>query len=193
MVLDSNVDPRHVWYAANLNQDVAFDRNINIWFGWLAKHNAAYHLGATQKAVHDLWYAQLAALAKKPAGGIIGPDEWTDAFLGAGYYQQTWTDLADVFSQWVHQHDLAPLRFAYESQDTPGDDNGYAVYDAVQCSDVQWPQSWARWAEGQLGGLPEGPVRDLGERLVQRALPVLAGQARHAGEGRRQQGRAAAC
>ena len=37
MVLDSNVDPRHVWYAANLDQDIAFDRNINIWFGWLAE------------------------------------------------------------------------------------------------------------------------------------------------------------
>ena len=147
MVLDSNVDPRKVWYAANLDQDVAFDRNINIWFGWVAKHNSAYHLGSTQKAVHDLWYAQLAALAKKPAGGIIGPDEWTDAFLGAGYYQQTWTGLADVFSQWIHHHALAPLKSAYESQDTPGDDNGYAVYDAVQCSDVQWPQSWSRWAK----------------------------------------------
>ena len=75
--------------------------------------------------------------------------------------------------------------------DTPGDDNGYAVYDAVQCTDVQWPQSWATLGEGQLGGLPEGTVRDLGQRLVQRAVPVLAGQGRHAGEGRRQQGRSA--
>ena len=53
MVLDANVDPRGVWYAANLDQDTAFDRNINIWFGWLAKYDSVYHLGATQKAVHD--------------------------------------------------------------------------------------------------------------------------------------------
>ena len=32
MVLDTNVDPRNVWYQANLNQDVAFERNIKIWF-----------------------------------------------------------------------------------------------------------------------------------------------------------------
>jgi pimeloyl-ACP methyl ester carboxylesterase len=146
MVLDSNVDPRKVWYAANLGQDVAFDRNINIWFGWLAKHDSAYHLGKTEQAVSKLWYAQLAGLDKKPAGGIIGPDEWTDAFLAAGYYQSTWTDLANVFSRWVHHHDLAPLKYAYLAQDTPGDDNGYAAYDAVQCSDVRWPQSWSRWA-----------------------------------------------
>lgn len=28
MVLDSNVDPRHVWYEANLRQDIAFERNM---------------------------------------------------------------------------------------------------------------------------------------------------------------------
>ena len=145
MVLDSNVDPRRVWYAANLDQDTAFDRNINIWFGWLAKYNSVYHLGATQKAVHDLWYAQLAALTKNPAGGKLGPDEWTDAFLYAGYYQSTWTDLGDTFAAWIHNHDLNAVLAAFKDADGPGDDNGYAVYDAVQCSDVQWPTNWATW------------------------------------------------
>ena len=54
MVLDSNVDPRNVWYQANLDQDVAFDRNIKIWFGWLAKYDSVYHLGKTEKAVEKL-------------------------------------------------------------------------------------------------------------------------------------------
>jgi pimeloyl-ACP methyl ester carboxylesterase len=147
MVLDSNVDPRKVWYAANLGQDVAFERVMNIWFGWVAKHDSAYHLGKTQKAVHDLWYAQQAALAKQPAGGTIGPAEWNDAFLLAGYSQFNWTGLADVFSAWVHQHDVAALTSAYISADTPGDDNGYAVYLAVSCTDAHWPLSWARWAQ----------------------------------------------
>ena len=26
-----------------------------------------------------------------------------------------------------------------------GDDNGFAVYAAVQCTDTQWPTSWAKW------------------------------------------------
>ncbi len=145
MVLDSNVDPRRVWYPANLDQDTAFDRNINIWFGWLAKYDSVYHLGATQKAVHDLWYAQRAALTKNPAGGKLGPDEWTDAFLDAGYYQSTWTDLADTFAAWIHNHDLNAVLTAFKNADGPGDDNGYAMYDAVQCSDVQWPTNWATW------------------------------------------------
>ena len=33
LIMDSNVDPRRVWYQANLDQDVAFNRNIKIWFG----------------------------------------------------------------------------------------------------------------------------------------------------------------
>ncbi len=35
MVLDSNVDPRRAWYRANLDQDVAFDRNIGLFFDWI--------------------------------------------------------------------------------------------------------------------------------------------------------------
>jgi hypothetical protein len=31
--------------------------------------------------------------------------------------------------------------------DAPGDDNGFAVYNAVQCTDVQWPTSWAVWSK----------------------------------------------
>src|SRR6202789_55156 len=93
LILDSNVDPRNVWYKANLNQDIAFNRNVNIWFGWLAKYNSYYHLGATAAAVSKLWYAEKATLAKDPINGVVGPDEWTDIFLEAGYYQQTWLQL----------------------------------------------------------------------------------------------------
>jgi pimeloyl-ACP methyl ester carboxylesterase len=145
MVLDSNVDPRKVWYQANLDQDVAFDRNINIWFGWLARFDNMYHLGRTQKAVHDLWYSQRQQLGNRPAGGIIGPDEWTDIFLGAGYFQQTWTDLANAFAGWVHRGDWQRLKAEDDSANSVGDDNGYAVYNAVQCTDVQWPTNFAKW------------------------------------------------
>ena len=157
MVLDSNVDPRRVWYAANLDQDTAFDRNINIWFGWVAKYDSVYHLGKTQKAVHDLWYAQLAALTKHPAGGKLGGDEWTDAFLYAGYYQSTWTDLGSVFAAWIHNHDLNAVLAAFKNADGPGNDTGYAVYDAVQCSDVQWPTNWATWAKDNAAIYQKAP------------------------------------
>jgi pimeloyl-ACP methyl ester carboxylesterase len=148
VILDSNVDPRNVWYTANLNQDVAFNKNINIWFRWLAQHNSHYHLGATGAAVSKRWYAELTTLAAHPIGGVVGPDEWTDIFLGAGYYQLTWLDLGAAFANWENTHSTAAgnaLVSEYQNSDTPGDDNSFAVYNAVQCTDVQWPKSWAVW------------------------------------------------
>jgi hypothetical protein len=34
----------------------------------------------------------------------------------------------------------------YKATESPGDDNEFAVYNAVQCTDVQWPLSWAKWS-----------------------------------------------
>lgn len=145
MVLDSNVDPERIWYLANLDQDVAFNRNINIWFGWVAKYDSVYHLGKTESAVRNLWYSTLRKLGQHPADGKIGASEWTDTFLYAGYYQSTWTDLADTFAGYIHKNDVANVEEHYLSANTYGDDNGYAVYLGVQCTDVQWPRSWSTW------------------------------------------------
>ena len=145
MVLDSNVDPRKVWYSANLSQDIAFERVINIWFGWVARYDSVYHLGTTQAAVKKLWYDTRAALVARPAGGKIGGSEWTDIFLPAGYTQFAWTDLAETFAGYLQHNDVANLVQHYIAANGLGDDNGYAIYDAVQCTDVQWPTSWATW------------------------------------------------
>ena len=145
MVLDGNVDPRDVWYKANLNQDVAFNRNIKIYFDWIARYDSVYHLGATEQKVERLFYRTQAKLIGHPAGGIIGPDEWTDVFLSAGYYVFGWEDVANAFAAYIHDGDYSQLKDLYDSANPPGDDNGYAVYDAVQCTDVQWPTNWNRW------------------------------------------------
>jgi pimeloyl-ACP methyl ester carboxylesterase len=147
MVLDGNVDPGRVWYTANLDQDIAFNRNIKIYFGWLAKYDAVYHLGKTGATVEKLFYATQAALAAKPAGGTIGPDELTDVFLQAGYYVFGWENVAAAFASLVKDHDPAKLKALYDQNNTQekGADNGYAIYLAVQCTDVQWPLSWPKW------------------------------------------------
>ena len=145
-VFDSNVDPRRVWYAANLDQDVAFERNMKIWFAWLAKYDAVYHLGKTERAVEARWYAERSRLLKHPAGGVVGASEWTDIFLYAGYYQQTWLDLADLWATWNKDHRNAqPLVDEYNSANTVGDDNGFAMYLGVQCVDAPWPRDWNVW------------------------------------------------
>jgi pimeloyl-ACP methyl ester carboxylesterase len=149
LIMDSNVDPRRVWYQANLDQDIAFNRNIKIWFGWLAQHDSVYHLGKTEKAVESRFYAEKARLFQHPIQGLVGPDEWIDVFLQAGYYQQTWLQLGSTFANWASTHGTkagAAVVSLYQAVDTPGNDSGFAVYNAVQCTDVQWPTSWAVWS-----------------------------------------------
>jgi pimeloyl-ACP methyl ester carboxylesterase len=146
MVLDSNVDPRHVWYQANLNQDRAFDRNIHIYFRWVAKYNGVYHLGSTEKAVSTRYNKDLAKLTRHP-DGRLGPDEFADAMEGAAYYIFGWKDLAIAWRTYaLHGHAGEMIR-QYASSDDPTDDNGFAVYNAVQCTDVQWPTKWSRWSK----------------------------------------------
>jgi pimeloyl-ACP methyl ester carboxylesterase len=144
MVLDSNVDPRKVWYQANLDQDRAFNRNIEIYFGWVAKYHSVYHLGSTKKAVSALYYKDLAKLTKHPAGKL-GPDEFNDALQGAAYYIFGWEDLAKAWRAYALHGRAAPMIKQYVESDGPGDDNEFAVYNAVQCTDTQWPTKWSRW------------------------------------------------
>ena len=87
----------------------------------------------------------LADLDAHPAGGLIGPDEWTDLFFGAGYYVFGWEDIANAFAGWVHNGDWKPLKALYDSAVGVGNDNDFAVYLGVQCTDAHWPQSYARW------------------------------------------------
>ncbi len=157
MVFDGTVDPRNIWYQANLEQDVAFEKVMQVWFGWLAKYNSTYRLGSTAAEVQDRFYAEQGELYKSPADGVIGGSEWTDVFLQAGYFQFTWTNLADVFSKWANDQDAAPLVKAYQSVAKVGDDNSYAVYAAVQCTDTQWPQQWQTWKDDNSRVFPEAP------------------------------------
>ncbi|PRY25767.1 alpha/beta hydrolase [Pseudosporangium ferrugineum] len=145
MVFDGNVDPRRVWYAANLDQDVAFDKNMDTYFAWVARYDSLYHLGKSGKTVKQKYYATLQKLRKAPAGGLIGPDEWNDIFVSAGYYVFDWTVIAQAFSGWVNDGDAELLLALYPEAGDPGADNGYAMYLATQCTDVQWPLSWTKW------------------------------------------------
>ena len=155
MALDGNVGPSDVWYDANLNQDVQFDKNINYYFGWIAKYDNLYHLGKTQKAVHDFYYATIEKLKKKPVlykepdGSTLGagPDELTDNILNAGYRRSwaVWNAYATGLAAYK-TGDLKTFAETFGGPTTGGaDDNGFAVYNAVQCTDVQWPTSWAKW------------------------------------------------
>jgi pimeloyl-ACP methyl ester carboxylesterase len=164
-VFDGTVDPRGVWYDGNLAQDAPFDRNINIWFGWVAKYDSVYHLGNTKAKVRKLFYDTQAKLYAHPVqaqGGKLGGSEWSDSFLYAGYYQSTWTDLADVFAGYINDDDVDALESAYLDASGYGDDNGYAMYLGVQCTDASWPKSWSKWSRDNWAIYADAPYETWG-------------------------------
>ncbi|AGL14167.1 alpha/beta hydrolase [Actinoplanes sp. N902-109] len=146
MVLDGNVDPGRVWYDANLDQDIAFERTMKIYFGWLARYDKVYHLGTDAKTVERLFYKEQAKLSKKPVHGFGGA-ELTDVFLQAGYYVFGWEAVATAFSALVNDRDITAVRALFDAANptSKGADNGYAVYLATQCTDVKWPAAWSKW------------------------------------------------
>jgi pimeloyl-ACP methyl ester carboxylesterase len=138
-VLDGVVDPSTYWYGANLRQEVGFDRNLNVFFRWVARHPRAYHLGRDWRAIRHGYDRLLKKLDRRPAyHGRLGPDELTDAMLDAGYYVFNWDSIAAAYSRLVRKGHGGALFAMYRSANM-GDDNGYAVYLGVQCSDVRRP------------------------------------------------------
>lgn len=137
-VLDSNVDPRSDWYQANFDQDVAFEKTFRVFAGWVAKHDAAYHLGSTQTVVVTSLDTARDRLNAHPVG-TIGGDEFSDTLLSAGYYQSTWPDIARFASDWIVRHDRKALKQGYDDNGAEADDNGYAVYLATSCNESRWP------------------------------------------------------
>ncbi|MFI6348135.1 alpha/beta hydrolase [Streptomyces sp. NPDC050560] len=147
MALDSVVTPQGVWYRDNLDQNIAFNARHQAFLAWVAKHDAAYHLGADPARVEDEWYAMRRAVTAEPAGGTVGGAELEDTFLPGGYSNLYWPRLAQAFSAYVKEKDTAPLLRAYRAlgaQDATGDNN-YSVYTAVQCRDAPWPRDWQTW------------------------------------------------
>lgn len=179
MVLDGVVDPRDWWYRANLNQDVAFQRNIETFFDWVAKNDATYHLGNTGDAVEKRFYALSAEFRKAPLGGKIGSSEWTDIFLRAGYNVGEYTSVADAFVAGTKK-DAAKLKAAYDQAGSPTDDNNYAVYLATQCTDAPFPHDWATWKRDNTATDRKAPFETWGNAWYNapcRDWPVKPGPA----------------
>ncbi len=149
IILDSNIDSlRDGYHTFNLDQDRPFNRNIDIWFGWIASFDSVFHLGKSESAVKAAFYTAEAKLAAHPAGGVVGPAEWTDLFIEPGYFNGTWVTWAQAFSDWVNNHNAAAaneLIGLYQAVDAPGNDNGFAVYLSVICTDSRWPHNFATW------------------------------------------------
>lgn len=145
-VLDGVIDTSKAWYQGNLDQNIAFEKSMRAWFNYIAANDDVYGLGTDGQQVRADWYKIRARLASKPQPGL-GPSEWTDVFLSAGYYVYDWDYLAQVFVA-ASEGDFAPAseEYAAANPQTAGADNGYAVYLGVQCTDAPWPKDWTTWS-----------------------------------------------
>jgi len=145
-VLDSVVDPNRYWYRSNLDQDKAFDRNLNLFFGWMAQNNATFRLGTSQSAIRAGYNELVRKLDKYPAADKqLGPNELADALLPAGYDVEGWPDLGRAYAALARFGQGGALLGYYAGGNLGAEvENGYAVYNAVQCSDVRRPM-WSQW------------------------------------------------
>ena len=151
MVLDSTVDPEGVWWTDNIDQDYAFQGRMEAFFAWTAKYDANYRLGSTAAEVQANWYKARTMLEKHPIDGpdgkpLVGADEFDDTFLLGGYLDTLWPGLAQALSSYVTSGGTSTsgLLGQYQANGTQNE-NEFAVYNAVQCADVDWPRSWASW------------------------------------------------
>ncbi|MFE2445811.1 alpha/beta hydrolase [Streptomyces melanosporofaciens] len=151
LIVDSVVNPSRekIWYQANLDQDVAFEMRWNDWKAWVAKNDAAYHIGDTPAKVQKQWETLRAAAKKSPIGGVVGPAELLAFFQSAPYYDSSWATVAQVWSDYLAGDEKALVEAAGpDMSDTAGNiasENSNAVYTAVECADAKWPTSWAKW------------------------------------------------
>ena len=177
MVLDSTVDPTGAWFKDNIEQDYAFQGRMNAFEAWAAKANGTYHLGSTAAQVNSIWNRSLARLAAHPvhqqSGPAIGPAEFTDTFVAAGYDNGYWPLLAAAMAGDARGSDSQP----YLAVQPDREDTGERVR-GVQRGRVRRRGLAALVVvleHRQPQGVPVRAAGDLGQRVVQRGLRVLAG------------------
>ncbi len=142
-ILDGVVDPSRVWYAANLDQDRAFESAMNAFWRYVAAHHRSFRLGKHWQQVKRGYVRTLRRLDRHAsAGGRLGPSELSDVMLEAGYYVYDWDLIAREYADLVRRNRGGALLGRYRDS-VVGDDNEFAVYNAVQCTDSVWP-TWAR-------------------------------------------------
>ncbi|MFD5625046.1 alpha/beta hydrolase [Streptomyces sp. NPDC127072] len=148
MVFDSavNPDPEQIWYRNNLDQSAAFEIRWADFRAWVARHDDVYGLGATPDEVLHSYETARARLAASPAGGKVGPGQLQGAFLQAGYYDDYWPHRAQALSSYL-KGDPKPLieQAGPYPEAAAEQENGNAVYTAVECNDAPWPTDWRTW------------------------------------------------
>ena len=162
--------PARTWPGSGLPEE------HQIWFGGSAKYDTVYHLG--QDRARRSRSGGTRSARSSPPTPIAASDRTSGPTPSStpGTTSRPGPTTARLFAGDVNKHRRPAVKRAY-LDDRPATTTTTAtpVYSAVQCTDVAWPKSWATWPR-QQAGQPRCAVRDLGQRVVQRPLPVLAGR-----------------
>lgn len=148
MVFDSPVDPdpRQIWYGNNLRQSAAFEERWADWQRWVARHDDVYHLGGSRREVAAAYEQARRMIEKKPAGGRVGTAQLQAGFLQAAYADAYWAPAATALADYLAGKPGALVEFAADDPaDNAAEENGNAVYTAVECNDAPWPTNWKTW------------------------------------------------
>ena len=144
MVLDSNVDPRTVWYQANLDQDVDVQAEHEDLVRLARPQQRDVPAGPTEAAVeHRFYQAQAYFDGPSDRRGRRRRVERRLRHRGllAGLLERPRPRRsAPGSSSGTAPSSTASYRFV----DTPGEDNTRAMYNAVECTDAPWPRSVAK-------------------------------------------------
>lgn len=144
-VLDSPVDPAHVWYGFGLERAGTLETALNTFCGWLAGNDSTYHFGTSAQAVRQTWNGLVAAADAK---SITTPDGlvWTGDLIRA----LTWILLYSDHNYPVLAGDLAALASGQSVPFPPPPpirepagvppDNNTAAYLAITCGDAPAPR-----------------------------------------------------
>lgn len=145
IVLDSPVDPSHIWYGFGLERAQTLEIALDEFSVWIANNDGTYHFGATGEAARETWNALVAAADAQP---IKTPDGlvWTGDLIRA----LSWILLYSDHNYFVLASDLAALRAGQSVPfpppppitDPPGvpADNNSAAYMAITCGDAPAPR-----------------------------------------------------
>ncbi|MER7081811.1 alpha/beta hydrolase fold [Saccharopolyspora kobensis] len=145
MLLDSVVNPdtSEIWYRNNLNQDVAAQHRLGMYFDWIARHDQVFHLGTERAQVQAAWDGVQAELRKAPRGQL-GPAEFIDTTFNALYGESSWKDIAEGLADFRLRNDDKKLASLVKPKDEVAE-NGNAIYNAVECVDAPWPTRQREW------------------------------------------------
>ena len=179
MVLDGVVDPGRVWYQANLDQDHAFGIVYRKFFTWIGRSDRVYHLGRGGRQVGKRVARLRKQLAGKPADGKARRRRARGGADDGRLHQPGVAATSPAPSPpWPTRGTRACCSSSASPRRAPARTTTTPMYLATACTDAPWPTDWNVVGRRQRRRRPGLAVPRLGQRVVQRAVPHLAGARR---------------